>query len=291
MTRKTIVTNMAVIGCDVCGRTLLRGENADIFLHGGSRRTVCELCTTRAMHEGWIREGVDDALGGRRTGERSSARSLLGRLRSRRTDRDDLVPDAASQYDPASYDPDHYTPGAGFVEETPTYADGTPVLPDPEDIPAQPPAAAAAARAVPPARVAVTPAAPHAQPAAAPAPADDAPRDRGISAVPTNAERKVVRALEVFNVGVHTRTVAGVARSLGSPLVAARPSATEGSVVTIVVAWELSWYRYEVDLGDESSGARVTGQGTELSELPDEDRVANGHADEGGFLHLASELA
>ncbi|MCW3000348.1 MAG: hypothetical protein JWN65_3897, partial [Solirubrobacterales bacterium] len=140
----------------------------------------------------------------------------------------------------------------------------------------------------PPTAPAPAPAATH---AAAPPRADDVPRDRGISAVPTNAERKVARALEVFNVGVHTRTVSGVARSLGSPIVSARPSATEGSVVTIVVAWELSWYRYEVDLGDEASGVRVTGQGTELSELPDEDRAPTATADEGGFLHPLAELA
>ncbi|MCW3015239.1 MAG: hypothetical protein JWO02_2331 [Solirubrobacterales bacterium] len=266
---------MAVVSCDVCGRTLLRGENADVFLHGGSRRTVCELCTTRAMHEGWIREGLDDALGPR-TVERGSARSLLGRLRSRRAERGDgdVRPSAAPAYDPASYDPDHYDPGAGFVDE-PVPADRVAPEPDPA-----PPTAPVPAPVPAPAQRAVVP--PH---------ADDAPRDRGISAVPTNAERKVARALEVFNVGVHTRTVAGVARSLGSPIVSARPSATEGSVVTIVVAWELSWYRYEVDLGDEASGVRVTNQGTELSELPEEDRAPSATADEGGFLHPLAELA
>jgi hypothetical protein len=46
-----------------------------------------------------------------------------------------------------------------------------------------------------------------------------------------------------------------------------RPSQTEGSVVMIVVAWELSWYRYEVDLGNEAAGVRVTEQGSELCEL------------------------
>jgi hypothetical protein len=276
VTRKTIVTNMAVIGCDVCGRTLLRGENADIFLHGGSRRTVCELCTTRAMHEGWIREGVDDARAGRRSGERSSARSLLGRLRARRTERGyDAAPDSAPAYEPASYDPDHFAGG---------YADAAPQPAEPA-----PAAAAPVAPVTPPAPMPTPTTASHAVPSPV-RQGDDAPRERGISAVPTNAERKVARALEVFNLGVHTRTVAGVARSLGAPMVASRPSATEGSVVTIVVAWELSWYRYEVDLGDEASGVRVTGQGTELSELPDEDRVANVRADEGGFLHLVSEL-
>jgi hypothetical protein len=45
VTRKAITTSHAVVSCDVCGRTLLRGEHADVFLHGGQRRMVCELCT------------------------------------------------------------------------------------------------------------------------------------------------------------------------------------------------------------------------------------------------------
>src|SRR3954447_18388565 len=74
---------MAIVSCDVCGRTLLRGENADVFLHGGTRRTVCELCTSRAVHEGWMREGADDALGAHMA-ERGGARGILSRLRGRR---------------------------------------------------------------------------------------------------------------------------------------------------------------------------------------------------------------
>ena len=42
---------------------------------------VCELCTPRAVHEGWIREGLDDAT--RPCARRSRRRrSLLGRLRA-----------------------------------------------------------------------------------------------------------------------------------------------------------------------------------------------------------------
>ena len=57
-------------------------------------------------------------------------------------------------------------------------------------------------------------------------------------------------------------------------------------MVGITVAWELSWYRYEVDLGDEAAGVRVIAQGAELSELDDDDRVANATADERGELDL-----
>ena len=67
----------------MCGRTLLRGERAEVYLHGGMRREVCELCTSRALHEGWIREGTlppDDG----REGRPDRRRSFLSRLLARR---------------------------------------------------------------------------------------------------------------------------------------------------------------------------------------------------------------
>lgn len=259
-TRKSIATNMAVVACDVCGRTLLRGENADVFLHGGSRRTVCELCTSRARHEGWIREGVDGAMPGRANERGGAARSLLGRLRHRREARE--------------------------IERERTYAAPppervAPVYADDDDEPPPAPAAVAGPVVVEPVMPDVTVA------AALPVP-DPAREPRNVHAVPTNSELKVARALEVFNGSPHPRTVAGVARSLGAPIVSARPSATEGAIVTIVVGWELSWYRYEVDLGDEASGVRVSGQGQELSELDPADQSPNAAADPRGELHLAA---
>ena len=54
-----------------------------MYLDGGARRSVCELCTSRAHAEGWIREGtVPDFDARNGAGERR--RSLLGRLRARR---------------------------------------------------------------------------------------------------------------------------------------------------------------------------------------------------------------
>ena len=43
---------------------------------------------------------------------------------------------------------------------------------------------------------------------------------------------------------------------------------------SIVVAWELCWYRYEVDLSEPAAEAQVIAQGTELAELAREDRLA-----------------
>jgi hypothetical protein len=270
LTRKSITTNPAVVTCDVCGRTLLRGENSDVFLAGGSRRNVCELCTGRAVHEGWIREGLDDVVPRGRDGRsRRRGGSLLSRLRNRR-------PDPAHEADDHR---DRGTPG----DPDPGYDDD--VL-DPEPVADERHAPAPEGRSTrrdrEPEPVAVAP---------EPAPDHTLYESRSVRGVPTNAELKVGRAMELFNQSPQVRTVAGVARSLGAPIVSARPSRTEGSVVTIVVAWELSWYRFEVDLGNEAAGVRVTAQGSELSELETIDQTANAAADDHGRLHPAASLA
>ena len=79
---KDIRPSTAYTVCDVCGRTLLRGERAEIYIDGGARRSVCELCKSRAVHEGWLREGTVPTYD---SGEAASSRrgSLLSRLRRR----------------------------------------------------------------------------------------------------------------------------------------------------------------------------------------------------------------
>ncbi len=82
-TTKDIRPSTAITVCDVCGRTLLRGEHAEVYIDGGVRRSVCELCKPRALNEGWLREGTVPTYD---ENESSSARrgSLLSRLRCRR---------------------------------------------------------------------------------------------------------------------------------------------------------------------------------------------------------------
>jgi hypothetical protein len=273
LTRKSITTNPVVITCDVCGRTLLRGEHHDVFIGGGQRRSVCELCTGRAVHEGWIREGLDDVVARSRENRRGG--SLLSRLRSRRSEPSpDLLP-----RDPFA---DEGAP-AGPRAAAPEYPADEDVL-EPE---AEPAAAAEPRYAAPP-----EPRPDRGPEAEAAEPTDHTLYEsRSVRGVPTNAELKVARAMELFNGSPQVRTVAGVARSLGAPIVSARPSRTEGSVVTIVVAWELSWYRFEVDLGNEAAGVRVAAQGSELSELDTIDQTPNAAADDSGRLHPAASLA
>jgi hypothetical protein len=241
MTRKAITTSHAAVSCDVCGRTLLRGEEAEPFIAGGTSRLVCNLCTARAANEGWIREGLADTPSTHRHG-RERRGSLLRRLRDRAA-RPDLQP---------------------LDGDLRPIDEGAPVAPEPEPEPEPAP---------PPVRD---------------EPAWEPPREqRRVHAIPTHADLKRSRAVELFNASRHRRTVAGVARSLGDPLVAVRPSVTEGSIVSIVVGWELSWYRYEVDLADEEAGVRLVAQGAELTELEPEDQAPNAVADERGTLALA----
>ncbi|HET7046862.1 MAG TPA: hypothetical protein VFI54_01210 [Solirubrobacteraceae bacterium] len=83
MATRDIRTTNSHTSCDVCGRTLLRGERAEVYLHGGMRREVCELCTSRALHEGWIREGTMPPGDGRE-GRPDRRRSFLSRLLAKR---------------------------------------------------------------------------------------------------------------------------------------------------------------------------------------------------------------
>jgi hypothetical protein len=272
-----------VVACDVCGRRLLRGENPDVFLAGGQRRTVCELCVPRAAAEGWLREADNHAASVRPTRSRRAG-SLLGRLRQlrepverplRRESRPPTGPIGGAQ--------DGELPQDGLYD----FLDGGSIA---RSEPHEQEIYIGSVEAGEPIEGKWS-----AQPAGTGE--DDLPvRDREAvqfspiraeqpaRAVLTSGELKLGRALEVFNAGEQPRRVAGVARSLGAPSVTMRPVEESGSTVAIVVAWELCWYRYEVDLGDEAAGAQLVAQGMELDELPEEDRLANVAADERGEL-------
>lgn len=95
----------------------------------------------------------------------------------------------------------------------------------------------------------------------------------------------LAQALAIFNATEYPRRIGGVSRSLGAPEVNVRELDVEG-VVSILVAWELCWYRYRVDVDAPDSGAELVAQGTELSELEHDERELNASADERGSLHL-----
>ena len=86
--------------CDVCGRTLLRGERAHPYLEGGARRVVCELCTGRAQREGWLREGTVPPYDGRDTSSRRRRPSLRGWRRREADNGGGEALDPAEVYEP-----------------------------------------------------------------------------------------------------------------------------------------------------------------------------------------------
>ncbi len=247
MNTRAISTTTAVSSCDVCGRTLLRGERSHVYVGGGARHSVCELCTSRALHGGWIREGTlpDYDETSTRVDRR---RSLFGRLRTRR----DAPVRAEDEF------------------ETPPSFEDEPVAPV---VPRTPPPARAATP-----RPATSPRSQRST--------GDVREPRHVRAVPTSVEHKISTTVEVFNGSEHPKTVAGIARSLGLPEASVLPASEAPSIVNVVVAWELCWYRYEVDLSDDDPVMQKAGQGYELSELAPEERCANAAVDDRGRLAL-----
>jgi hypothetical protein len=215
------------VSCDICGRTILKGERTEAYLApGGQRHLVCELCTDRAYNEGWIRESahMDMPASTRRPQER---RSLFGRMRKRR--------EAEPLEEPVEEYVEHEHHGMNGAE--------------PPAFEAPPEHFEAPASELPP------------------PPAARRREARHVRAVPTNAQVKVERALELFNNSEHVRTIGGISRTLGEPWVSASPLPEAPSEVSITVAWELSWYRYRVDLGDADDPVTLVSKGQELEEL------------------------
>jgi hypothetical protein len=228
------------VSCEVCGRTILKGERTETYLApGGHRHLVCELCFVRAEHAGWIRESAADALP-TRASRPQERRPLLGRLRRRPEQETGAGQPPSPSYErvAASAEP--------FASDQPSIAE-----PEPQPAPRR------------------------RQP----------PQDpRHVRAVPTTAEVKVERALELFNGSEHQRTVAGLARSLGYPWATAVPDSTAPSAVTLIVAWELSWYRYRIDLGDIADPVALQEKGDEIGDIDEALREWNAGLDADGRL-------
>ena len=64
------------------------------------------------------------------------------------------------------------------------------------------------------------------------------------------------------------------------------PDEVHPALVRIVVAWELCWYRYEVDLSEHEPSVRLDGTGLRARRADRAERVPNAAADDVGQLHL-----
>lgn len=107
---------------------------------------------------------------------------------------------------------------------------------------------------------------------------------RSVRAVPTGPAAKLQQGLTSFNESQFPRTIAGLSRSLGDPLVAAVND--NDSSVELFVGWDIAWYSYRVDLGDATEPVEQSGRGTDTAELAGAVTDWNAWADEYGRLHL-----
>ncbi len=104
---------------------------------------------------------------------------------------------------------------------------------------------------------------------------------------PSPFERAVAR----FNSSEAGRTVTGLTRTLGKPHASIGAAAGAPGEVRITVAWELSWYQWGVDIGDELRPVFQINKGREIDQLDAAARQWNASVGEGGRLSLSGEPA
>jgi hypothetical protein len=292
--------------CAVCGRTFLVGEQVHSFVSVEGRHEVCELCAASTAELGWLpadEEGAEEKL--RAGGERRPG--FLARIFSRprrepeqdyfaeagfgeevgAEDEEQPAPDAASE--PLAIheiDTERYDVEAEWGDEP----RGRPVdLPAPEEAPAPPESTASPVPPAPPESTAPPEPSADVEPPA-PLPLPD-PAGRGMrprrlqpDLTPTG---RFERAIARFNAGEAGRTVAGLTRTLGAPSVSVGDSAGTADEVRITVAWELTWYQWGVDLGDELRPVYELAKGFEIDEIDAAARQWNASAHDGRIVMVA----
>lgn len=241
--------------CAVCGRTILAGERTRRYVSPGGRRDVCELCVPRAERLGWEREreGMPEAL------PAPEKRRLLGALRRRRPE-----PEARPLLEREE----------GAAEPPPATGGGAPPGSGTE----------AGAAAEPPPRRGAEP--PPRSPRS-PDPAAPGARPQRLDPEPALLS-PFERAIARFNASDASRTVGGLVRTLGAPWVSVGASAGAPREIRVTVAWELSWYQWGVDLGDELRPVFQIDKGLEMDQLDAAARQWNASAVEGGRIVLVA---
>ncbi len=119
-------------------------------------------------------------------------------------------------------------------------------------------------------------------------PPDPAARGARVGRAGSEPGTRIERAVSRFNESEHARTVAGLTRTLGQPLVSVGAAAGSPSEIRLTVAWELSWYQWGVDLGEPARAVYEIDKGHEISEIDASAQQWNAYAAEGGSLRLGS---
>jgi hypothetical protein len=239
----------------VCGRTFLVGEQVRSFVSTEGRREVCELCAGTTAELGWLpaeQEGAEEKL---RAGQQRRP-GFLARMFARPPRAEDEEPEERSAPRPPAnheLDTERYEVEAEWAEAKP-----------------EPPPAPAA----------------DAPPAPRPDPAGRGMRPRRLQPDLSPASR-FERAISRFNSSEAGRTVAGLTRTLGAPSVSVGGSAGAEDEVRVTVAWELTWYQWGVDLGDELRPVYELSKGFEVEEIDAAARQWNASAHDGRIVMVA----
>jgi hypothetical protein len=287
--------------CEVCGRTFLVGEKVHSFVSAEGRHEVCELCVDRVAAVGWLPAGQEGAEERLRT-EAERRPGLLGRLFSRpqedEPEEEPALPPRRREIhelETERYDVEAEWRGAEDeveeVEAKPARKRrrlGGLFGSAPRGLPADLPApeethVPETERSTPP----PAPAPPaDASPAPLPDPAGRGMRPRRLQPDLSPASR-FERAVARFNGSDAGRTAAGLTRTLGAPSVSVGDLAGAEDIVRVTVAWELTWYQWGVDLGDELRPVFELEKGFEVSEIDAAARQWNASAHDGRIVMVA----
>ena len=97
----------------------------------------------------------------------------------------------------------------------------------------------------------------------------------------SDSEAALVEAADLFNASLFRRTVEGVARALGAPLVSIVPLSGVNSELVLTFAWEITWYQYRVT-PEASQPIRLADRGADIAEIEPVFQEWNAELDETG---------
>ena len=97
----------------------------------------------------------------------------------------------------------------------------------------------------------------------------------------SDSEAALVEAADLFNASLFRRTIQGVARALGSPLVSIVPLSGVNSELVLTFAWEITWYQYRV-LPEAPQPIRLADRGSDIAEVEPAFTSWNAQLDDNG---------
>lgn len=80
----------------------------------------------------------------------------------------------------------------------------------------------------------------------------------------TDSEAALVEAADLFNASLFRRTIEGVTRALGPPLVSITPLSGVTGELALTFAWEITWYQYRV-LPEAAQPVRLADRGADIA--------------------------